>query len=121
GISRRRRHPRRRNMTAEQRLVDLGIDLPDPPPAVGTYVSSVIHGDLLFVSGHGPYSDGSYIHLGKVDSVVSVTEAREAARLTVINALGSARAALGSLDRVTRVIRLFGMVNSDPDFQMQPR
>lgn len=108
-------------MTPEERLIQLGLVLPEPPPAVGLYVPAVETGNLLFVSGHGPYRDGEFVFTGKVDSVVSVEDAREAARLTMINALGSARAVLGSLDRVDRVVKLLGMVNSDPDFHMQPQ
>lgn len=107
-------------MTAEERLVELGLELPDPPPAVGNYLSAVEHEGLLFVSGHGPYRDGEYVFRGKVDSAISVEMAQQAARLTMVNALGSARAALGTLDRVQRVVKLLGMVNSDPDFGMQP-
>jgi enamine deaminase RidA (YjgF/YER057c/UK114 family) len=88
---------------------------------MGTFVGAVEHSGYLYVSGHGPYRDGEYLYRGKVDSEVSVDGAREAAELTIINALGSARKALGSLDRVTRVIKLLGMVNSDPHFGAQPR
>jgi enamine deaminase RidA (YjgF/YER057c/UK114 family) len=105
----------------EERLVQLGIILPESPPAVGAYLGAVETGKLLFVSGHGPYLDGEYIFRGKVESVVSVEDARDAARLTMINALGSVRAALGTLDRVERVVKLLGMVNSDPEFGMQPK
>jgi enamine deaminase RidA (YjgF/YER057c/UK114 family) len=108
-------------VTPEERLRELGLTLPDPPPPVGRYVPAVEVDKLLFVSGHGPYRDGEFVFLGKVDSVVSVEDAREAARLTMINALGSARSVLGTLDRVERVVKLLGMVNSDPDFGMQPR
>lgn len=108
-------------MTPEERLVELGITLPEPPPAVGAYLGAVETGNLLFVSGHGPYLDGDYIFRGKVDSEVTVEEAREAARLTMINALGTVRAVLGTLDRVERVVKLLGMVNSDPRFGMQPK
>jgi enamine deaminase RidA (YjgF/YER057c/UK114 family) len=108
-------------MPAEQRLAELGIVLPVPPPPVGTYVGAVEHGGYLYVSGHGPYRDGEYLYRGKVDSEISVERAREAAELTIINALGSARKSLGSLDRVTQVIKLLGMVNSDREFGAQPR
>jgi enamine deaminase RidA (YjgF/YER057c/UK114 family) len=108
-------------MTPEQKLAELGLVLPAPPPAVGNYVGAVEHNGLLFVSGHGPYRDGEYVYKGKVDSEVSVEDAHEASRLTIINALGSARAALGTLNRVSKVVKLFGMVNSDPRFAAQPK
>lgn len=108
-------------MTPEKRLEQLGLTLPKTPPAVGNYLSAVLQGDLLFVSGHGPYQDGHYVYLGKVDSAVSVEIAQKAARLTMLNALGSVRDALGSLDRVAQVVKVLGMVNSDPGFGMQPK
>ena len=108
-------------MTPEERLEQLGLTLPKTPPAVGNYLPAVRQGDLLFVSGHGPYQDGHYIYLGKVDSAVPVETAQKAARLTMLNALGSVRAALGSLDRVAQVVKVLGMVNSDPGFGMQPK
>lgn len=108
-------------MTPEERLAELGIALPEPPPAVGAYLGAVETGKLLFVSGHGPYKDGEYVFKGKVDSEVAVEDARGAARLTMINALGTVRKALGTLDRVDRVVKLLGMVNSDATFGMQPK
>lgn len=108
-------------VTPEERLAELGISLPEPPPPVGAYVTAVETGKLLFVSGHGPFVNGEYAYRGKVDSVVSLDDARAAARLTMINALGTVRAALGSLDRVDRVVKLLGMVNSDDHFEMQPK
>jgi enamine deaminase RidA (YjgF/YER057c/UK114 family) len=106
--------------TVEQRLARLGIEIPAPAPAVGNYVGAVTAGKLVFVSGHGPYRDGRYHHIGKVDTDVSVEQAYESARITMINALASLKAEIGSLDRVTRIVKLFGMVNSDPDFKRQP-
>jgi enamine deaminase RidA (YjgF/YER057c/UK114 family) len=106
--------------SAEERLAALGIELPSPPPPLATYVRAVTSGNLVFVSGHGTYADGEYRHIGKVDSQISVEEAREAARLVILNALASLRAEIGSLDRVTRIVKLLGMVNSDPDFTRQP-
>ncbi len=103
-----------------ERLRELGLELPEPPPAVAKYVGAVRTGNLVFVSGHGPYRNGEYQWIGKVDSEVSVEDAREAARLTIINSLASLQAELGSLDRVSRVVKLLGMVNSDPTFRRQP-
>lgn len=108
-------------MTPEQRVAELSLTLPDPPPPAGQYVPAVQTGNLLYLSGHGPFRDGEIVYRGKVDSVVSVEDARDAARLTMINLLGSARYVLGSLDRVQRVVKLLGMVNSDPAFGLQPK
>ena len=107
-------------MTPEERIVELGLTLPEPPPPIANYVTAVEAGGLLYGSGHGPFRDGEYVYRGKVDSEVSVESAREAAELTMINLLGSARDALGSLDRVKRVVKMLGMVNSDPRFAAQP-
>ena len=106
--------------TVEQRLADLGLALPAPPPAVANYVGAVRSGNLVFVSGHGPYRDGTFHFLGKVDSQIPVEAAYEAAQLVTLNALASLKAEIGSLDRVTRVVKLLGMVNSDPSFGRQP-
>lgn len=108
-------------MTPEERIAELGLTLPAPPPPVANYVGAVEVPGLLYVSGHGPYRDGEYLYRGKVDSEVTVESAREAAELTMINLLGTARNALGSLDRVTRVVKMLGMVNSDPRFAEQPK
>jgi enamine deaminase RidA (YjgF/YER057c/UK114 family) len=104
----------------EERLAKLGMQLPSPPPPIANFVGAVRAGDLVFVSGHGPYRDGKYRYLGKVESEVSVDDAYAAARLTMLNALASAKAEIGSLDRVMRIVKLLGMVNSDPGFKRQP-
>jgi enamine deaminase RidA (YjgF/YER057c/UK114 family) len=104
----------------EQRLSDLGLKLPAPPAPVANYVGAVTAGNLVFVSGHGPYRDGKFLYLGKVDSVVSVEDAYKSAQLVILNALASLKAEIGSLDRVRRVVKLLGMVNSDPGFARQP-
>lgn len=104
----------------DKRLAELGLHLPEPPPPIANYVGAVQTGNLVFVSGHGPYRDGKYQWIGKVDSEIPVQQAREAARLTIINSLASLKAEIGSLDRVTRVVKLLGMVNSDPGFRLQP-
>ncbi|TAN31771.1 RidA family protein [bacterium] len=106
--------------SAEERLIQLGLQLPAPAPPIATYVGAVTSGNLVFVSGHGPYRDGSYQYIGKVESEVSVEQGYESARLTIINSLASLKAEIGSLDRVTRIVKLLGMVNSDPNFSRQP-
>lgn len=103
-------------MSAEARLVELGIELPEPPQPAGTYVGAVRTDNLVFVAGHGPRRpDGTYV-TGKVGRDLDTDEAYEAARLVGLGLLASLRAEIGSLDSVTRVVKLLGMVNTDPDF-----
>lgn len=107
-------------MSAEDRLHELGIDLPPVLPPVANFVRTRQVGDLLFLSGHGPVrADGSRV-VGKVDGEVTMEDAKAAARLTGVNLLATARAHLGSLDRVTAVVKVLGMVNSSPGFGRQP-
>jgi enamine deaminase RidA (YjgF/YER057c/UK114 family) len=104
-----------------ERLAALGLSLPAPPPPIANFVGAVTAGDLVFVSGHGPYRDAEYQYLGKVDSEVPLDDAYQAARLTMINLLASLQAEIGSLDRVVQIVKLLGMVNSDPTFKSQPQ
>lgn len=107
-------------MSHEQRMSDAGIVLPEGYPPAGLYVSAVQSGQLLHVGGHGPVrSDGTRI-TGKVGSDVDLEGAQEAARVTGLQILRSIRAALGSLDRVERVVKVFGMVNCAPGFNQTP-
>lgn len=107
-------------MSHEERLAAAGIELPDGYPPGGLYVAAVRSGDLLNVGGHGPVrSDGSMI-TGKVGDDVDLETAREAARLTGLQILRSVRTELGSLDRVARVVKVFGMVNCAPGFNRTP-
>ena len=104
----------------EARLVELGITLPEPPSPVATYVNGVRTGNLIFLAGKGPKAaDGSELH-GKLGAGVTIEEGYEGARLTAINQLAVLHAMLGNLDRVVRVVKVLGMVNSDPSFVEQP-
>ncbi len=107
--------------TVEARLRDLGFELPPPPPAAGNYVGAVRVGQLVFVSGHGPVKDGELIYRGKLGQDMDIDTAREAAQLVILNALASLKAEIGDLDRVRRIVKLLGMVNSTPDFVEQPK
>lgn len=107
--------------TVETRLQELGFELPLAPPAVGNYVGAVSAGQLVFVSGHGPVKDGELIYRGKLGQDMDVETARKAAELVILNALASLKAEIGNLDRVHRIVRLYGMVNSTPDFVEQPK
>ncbi len=107
-------------MTIEDRLHELGIALETPRPPQANYVSAVTTGNLVFLSGTGPYrSDGS-IMTGKVGAEATLEQGYEAARLTMLSLLANLRAEIGSLDRVKRIVKLLGMVNCTPDFTRQP-
>lgn len=105
--------------TPEARLAELGITLPTPMTPAGAYVPAVRTGDLVFLSGAGPI-DGDRIIRGKVGDTVDLETAVEAARLTGLQLLGALRATIGSLDRVTRIVKVFGMVNGAPGFNQTP-
>lgn len=109
------------NPGAEERLRQLGIELPSPGTPVATYVPAVRVQDLLFVSGTGPrQADGTFI-TGKVGADLDLEQGRAAARQVGLNVLGIARASLGSLDKVVRLVKVLGMVNSTPDFTEHPQ
>ena len=105
----------------DARLEELGIELPDTPPPIANYVPAVRTGNLLYLSGLGPAAraDGSTL-IGKVGSDLTREEGYEAARLTGVNIISRMKGELGDLDRVKRVVKLLGMVNSDPKFNQQP-
>jgi enamine deaminase RidA (YjgF/YER057c/UK114 family) len=107
-------------VTPEERLAELGHEQPPPNPAVGSYVGAVTVGNLVFVSGHGPYRDGEFVYPGKLGREVDVATGQAAARLTILNLLASLKAEIGELERVRRVVKLLVLVNSDPEFGEQP-
>jgi enamine deaminase RidA (YjgF/YER057c/UK114 family) len=107
-------------VTIEDRLHELGIELTEVFPPAGEYVGAVRTGSLMFVSGAGPIRpDGTFV-TGKVGRDVDLDAAKEAARLTGLQLLAVLRAELGSLDRVTRVVKTLGMVNCAPGFNRTP-
>jgi enamine deaminase RidA (YjgF/YER057c/UK114 family) len=107
--------------SAEQRLKDLGIDLPTPPQPFGTYVEAVQTGNLLFLSGMLPTEGRSAKFTGRVGAELDVETGRKAAYLAGLNALAVAREYLGSLDKVTRVVRLGVLVATAGDVRDQPK
>ena len=109
------------NAGAEQRLKDLGIVLPRPPTPLGAYVEAVQTGNLLFLSGTLPVEGGVPKFLGRIGGELSVEDGRRATRLAALNALALAKAHLGSLDRVTRVVRLGISLVTTPEFREHPK
>lgn len=108
-------------MNPESRLQELGFTLPTPPAVAGAYVPAVRTGNLLYLAGTLPLRDGKIVSLGKVGKEIDLTQAAEAARLCTLNALANAKANLGSLDRVTRVVMVNGFVNGVDGFSDSPK
>jgi len=106
-------------MSIDERLAELGISLPPGTTAIANYVPAVRAGNLLFLSGHLAKRDGEVI-AGKVGGDITADDARQLARLIALDLLGTTREALGSLDRVRRVVKLVGMVNGAAGFTDQP-
>ncbi len=107
-------------MTPEEKLQQLGIELPPAPRPAGTYAPAVEAGGFLFVSGQGPLREGRIAYQGKVGAEITQEQAYDAARLCALNALAAAKARLGSLDRIRQVAHTAGYVASAPGFTNQP-
>jgi enamine deaminase RidA (YjgF/YER057c/UK114 family) len=108
-------------MSAEAKLTELGLELPAPPSPVGNYVGGVRVGNLLFMSGCGPRKPDNSSITGKVGRDLTTEQGYDAARLVGLNMLANVRDQLGSLDKVTRVVKVLGMVNADPEFKEHPK
>ncbi|HEX5575999.1 MAG TPA: RidA family protein [Gemmatimonadales bacterium] len=106
---------------AEQRLKKLGIELPAPPEPFGAYAEAVQTGNLLFVSGMLPTEGREPRVTGRIGAELNVEEGRAAALLAALNGLAVARQHLGSLDRVTRVVRLGVLIATSGDVRDQPK
>ena len=106
--------------TPEERVATLGLALPPAPKVMGTYQPCLVVGRQAWVSGHGPLlPDGSLVR-GKVGTGPDADAGKQAARQVGLAILATLRATLGSLDRVTRVVKLLGLVNCTPDFEQHP-
>lgn len=104
----------------EQRLAELGLELPAAPKPAAAYVPAVRTGNLVFISGQGPIRNGKAVYQGKVGAEYTEEEGYEAARVTILNALAVLKAEIGDLDRVERIVKLLAWVNSAPGFHRQP-
>lgn len=108
-------------MTPQQRLKELGIELPPAPAPVGSYVPYVVAGDLVFISGQLPMRDGELVAAGKVGQALTIEQAGEAAKVAVLNAVAQVAVAAGGLEKIERIVRLGVFVNSADGFTDQPK
>ena len=104
----------------EEKIKSLDITLPNPPTPAGSYIPAVKTGNLLFISGQIPMEDGKVLFTGKV-SDDNLETAQKSARMCAINLLAQMKRELGNLDRVTKIVKLSGFVNSDPEFYQHPK
>ena len=104
----------------EEKLKTLEITLPIPPTPAGSYVPAIKTGNLLFISGQIPMEDGKVIFTGKVTND-NMETAKKSAKMCAINLLAQMKRELGSLDKVTKIVRISGFVNSDPEFYQHPK
>jgi enamine deaminase RidA (YjgF/YER057c/UK114 family) len=114
-------HETARPASAEQRLKELGIQLPSPPQPFGVYAEAVHTGNLLFLSGMLPTEGRTAKFTGRVGSELDVEAGRNACRLAALNGIAVAREYLGSLDKVTRIVRLGVSVSTSGDFREHPK
>ena len=106
-------------MKIEQRLEELGVQLPEPTGPVANYVTTVQTGNLIFVSGHGPVTDEGKIHKSQLGTEATIEVGYGSARQVAVCLLSTLKHALGDLDRIKRVVKVVGFVNSAPHFTDQ--
>ena len=109
-----------RGMNPEAKLAELGLTLPNPPAAAGSYVPTVRTGNLLFCAGTIAVFNGQQTHIGQVGKEQTIETAKKAAEICVLNTLANIKAAVGSLDRVTRIVMVNGFVNAIDGFTDSP-
>lgn len=105
----------------DEKLKLLGITLPTPPKPAGSYIPVVTSGNLVFVSGQIPMQDGKVSYTGKVPTERTIEDAQNAAKICAVNILAQIKANLGSLDRISKIVRVSGFVNSTGDFAEHPK
>ena len=104
----------------EEKIKSIGIKLPNPPSPAGSYIPVVKSGNLLYVSGQIPMEDGKVVFTGKV-SDANIETAQKSARICAINIIAQLKKELGDLEKISRIVRLSGFVNSGPEFTQQPK
>ena len=105
----------------EEKLQSLNISLPTPPKPAGSYIPVVVSKSWAFVSGQIPIKDGKVAFIGKVPTSQSIENAQKAAKLCAINALAQLKAELGDLDKIQKIIKVSGYVNSEQNFSEHPK
>jgi enamine deaminase RidA (YjgF/YER057c/UK114 family) len=107
-------------MSADERFKDLGLTLPPAPKPLGVYKPCLIDGKYLWVSGHGPVQDDRSLIIGRIGRDMDMDEGKLAARQVGLTILSTIRANIGSFDKIQRVVKVLGMVNCVPEFEMHP-
>lgn len=108
-------------MKIENRLKEIGIELPPPVKPVANYVTTVQTGNLVFTSGHGPVNMSGDLETGQLGAGMTIEEGYQSARLVGLGLISTLKDALGDLDRIKRVVKVVGFVNSTPDFLDHPK
>ena len=108
------------NKNAEEQLIRLGLSLPPAPDPLGVYKPYLIEGKYLYLSGHGPVQDDKTLLTGRIGKEMDMEQGKLAARQVGLTMLSTIRKHIGGLDKVRRVIKVFGMVNCVPEFERHP-
>lgn len=108
-------------MSVEQRLRDLGLELPIVPKPLANYVTVARSGNLLFLSGHLPVLEGKVQYVGKLGKDLGIDDGYQAAKIAALNCLASVKSEVGDLDKVRRIVRVAGFVNCTEGFTDQPK
>lgn len=108
-------------MSANAKIQELGITLPEVAKPAGAYVPAVQSGNLVFTAGQIPLVEGKLVATGKVGKEISVEQAKDIARICALNAIAAIKGVVGDLDRVKKVVKVVGFVASTPDFTQQPQ
>jgi enamine deaminase RidA (YjgF/YER057c/UK114 family) len=108
-------------LSIEQRIQELGFELPDAPKPAGSYIPAKISGSLVFTAGQLPLIDGQLMETGKLGADLEIERGYELAQRCALNALAAIKDVIGDLDRITDVVKVVGFVSSTPNFTMQPK
>lgn len=108
-------------MSFEDKIKELGLELPEAPEPIAEYIPAKKINDIVYVSGQGPIKEGKFIYIGKVGDTVTLDEGYQCAQQCCLNALAAVKSVVGSLDEIEEIVKLRGFVNSSDDFLEQPK